>query len=167
VLSVWDSAAAVANGSAAPCTSAQSLMAAISAAVTSVARRAAPPCWGLIVGRREYRLNSAGLRDLAIRLGLAPGKKKTITPAIERASSAFCRGVLRGLFDTDGSVQGSQTKGVSIRLAQSDRPMLEAAQRMLLRLGIAGVIYQRRSAGSSVLPDGRGGHATYPTLPQH
>ena len=29
-------------------------------------------------------------------------------------------------FDADGSVQGSQTKGVSVRLAQSDLPRLEA-----------------------------------------
>jgi ribonucleoside-diphosphate reductase alpha chain len=38
---------------------------------------------------------------------------------------------------------------------------------MLLRLGIASGIYLRRPAGSSLLPDGRGGRALYPTLPQH
>ena len=165
VLSVWDSAA-VANGGEAPCVAAQSIMSAVSVAANSVALRAAPPRWCLIEERHEYRFHSVGLRDLATRLGLAPGHK-TITPAIERASSAFCRGVLRGLFDADGSVQGSQAKGVSIRLAQSDRLLLEAAQRMLLRLGIASAIYLRRPAGSSLLPDGRGGRALYPTLPQH
>jgi ribonucleoside-diphosphate reductase alpha chain len=165
VLSVWDVAAAV-NGGAAPGAAAQSIMNAVSAAATSVARRSVPPSWSLIEARREHCFHSVGLRDLANRLGLAPGHK-TITPAIERASSGFYRGVLRGLFDADGSVQGSQAKGVSIRLAQSDRPMLEAVQRMLLRLGIVGVIYARRPAGSSLLPDGRGGRALYPTLPQY
>jgi ribonucleoside-diphosphate reductase alpha chain len=165
VLSVWDTATAV-NDGAAPYASSQSIMAAISAAAASVARRAVPPSWSLVEKRREYRLHSVGLHELATRLGLTPGNK-TITPAIERASSAFCRGVLRGLFDADGSVQGSQAKGVSIRLAQSDQSMLEAAQRMLLRLGIVSTIYLRRPAGSSLLPDGRGGHASYPTLAQY
>ena len=50
----------------------------------------------------------------------APGAKR-ITDAIEPASSDFYRGLLRGLFDADGSVQGSQEKGVSVRLTQTDR----------------------------------------------
>ncbi|CAK0739831.1 hypothetical protein WCLP8_100005 [uncultured Gammaproteobacteria bacterium] len=43
---------------------------------------------------------------------------------------------MRGLFDSDGSVQGQQSKGVSVRLAQSDLTVLHGVQRMLLRLGI-------------------------------
>ena len=50
----------------------------------------------------------------------------------------------RGFFDADGTVTGSQQKGVSIRLAQSDVDRLESAQRMLLRLGIASRIYRER-----------------------
>ncbi|MGE0316055.1 MAG: LAGLIDADG family homing endonuclease [Lautropia sp.] len=115
----------------------------------------------------EYRLHSSALAGLARDLGITPGRK-AITPAIERASSAFYRGLLRGLFDADGSVQGSQAKGVSIRLSQSDAPLLEAVQRMLLRLGIASSIYRnRRPAGHASLPDGRGGVADYPTRSQH
>jgi len=87
---------------------------------------------------------------------------------MERASSAFQRGFLRGLFDSDGSVQGAQEKGVSVRLAQSDVSRLEAAQRMLLRVGIVSKLYRdRRAAGTSSLPDGRGGYADYATLVQH
>ena len=55
---------------------------------------------------------------------------------MERASSGFYCGFLRGLFDADGSVQGTQAKGVSVRLAQSDLDLLQSVQRMLLRLGI-------------------------------
>jgi ribonucleoside-diphosphate reductase alpha chain len=40
-------------------------------------------------------------------------------------------------------VQGTQAKGVSVRLAQPDRTMLEGVQRMLLRLGIASSLYKR------------------------
>ena len=41
---------------------------------------------------------------------MAPGDK-AITPALERGSYDFYRGFLRGLFDADGSVEGSQLHG--------------------------------------------------------
>ena len=114
-----------------------------------------------VEGRGECRLASAALRDLAFELGAAPGRK-TITPQMEAESSDFCCGLLRGLFDADGSVQGSQDKGVSIRLTQSDLRLLEAAQRMLLRLGINSTIYRERHAeGRKTLPDGKGGQREY------
>ncbi|MHB0878965.1 MAG: ribonucleotide reductase N-terminal alpha domain-containing protein [Anaerolineae bacterium] len=122
--------------------------------------------WSAIAERSEYRLASASVSRLAGELGLLDGK--AITPAIEGASSDFYCGFLRGLFDADGSVQGSQDKGVSVRLAQSDLEMLQAVQRMLLRLGIASTIYtDRRPAGSSLLPDGRGGMRAYAVAAQH
>ncbi len=93
-------------------------------------------------GRGEFNLSMDGITELARDLGLRPGRQ-SITPAIERSSSEFYRGFLRGLFDTDGGVQGTQAKGVSVRLAQPDRTMLEGVQRMLLRLGIASSLYKR------------------------
>jgi ribonucleoside-diphosphate reductase alpha chain len=115
----------------------------------------------------DTRLVLGWIRRLALGLGLAPGRK-TVTPDVERQSSDFYRGFLRGLFDCDGSVQGSQAKGVSVRLSQSNLPLLQAVQRMLLRLGIASVIYQnRRTAGERMLPDGKGGSRLYPHKPQH
>ena len=123
--------------------------------------------WIPVAGRGEYRLKSVGLKKLAARMGMFPGAK-TVTPALERASSDGCRGFLRGLFDCDGSVQGSQAKGVSIRLAQSDRELLRAVQRMLLRLGIASTVYEnRRRAGRRILPDGKGDRREYAIQAQH
>ncbi len=120
-----------------------------------------------IAASGERRLASGPLRQLALALGVSPGHK-TITPAMEERSSDFCRGVLRGLFDADGSVQGMQAKGVSVRLSQSDMPALQAAQRMLLRLGIASTIYrERRAAGVVLMPDGHGGRRDYPQQAQH
>ena len=87
---------------------------------------------------------SRAISELASELGLRPGRQ-TVTPAIERGSSEFYRGFLRGLFDAEGSVQGTQAKGVSIRLGRSDTSMLEGVQRMLLRLGIASTIYRNRA----------------------
>ncbi|CAN7196089.1 ribonucleoside reductase [Acidovorax sp. LjRoot129] len=120
-----------------------------------------------VAGRGEARMASAALWQLAHRLGMAPGRK-TITPEMERQSSAFIQGLLSGLFDADGSVQGAQDKGLSVRLSQSNADVLCTVQRMLLRMGIASTLYcERRPASSTQLPDGRGGMQNYPTRAQH
>jgi len=110
--------------------------------------------WFAVRGRNEFRLKMAALRKLAEDVGMYPGRKM-VTPKIEGASYDGYRGFLRGLFDADGTVTGSQEKGVSVRLAQSDLELLQAVQRMLLRLGIVSTIYtERRPAGTKHLPDG-------------
>ncbi|RZI93487.1 MAG: ribonucleoside reductase, partial [Rubrivivax sp.] len=120
-----------------------------------------------VAGRGEARLASAALRDMAFSLGMGP-RNKVITPAMERQSSDFTEGLLGGLFDADGSAQGSQEKGVSVRLSQSDEGLLRTVQRMLLRLGIASRLYrERRPAALRSLPDGRGGARGYATQAQH
>ena len=165
VLSVW-LARRVVNG-ADENFGAQSVMTAAANAVRRFRHRSDFKGWTEVSGRGEWRLRSVALRKLANEHGLAP-RAKAITPAIERRSLAFCEALLRGLFDTDGSVQGTQEKGVSVRLAQSDSSLLEAAQRMLLRLGIASSVYrERRPAGSHSMPDGRGGTKTYAIRAQH
>jgi intein/homing endonuclease len=106
-------------------------------------------------------IQSAALRDLAADHGIYRGMK-TITPLLEQTSSAFHRGFLQGLFDADGAVIGTQHKGVSVRLAQSDPVLLEGVQRMLLRLGITATLYRnRRPAGMRRLPDGHGSYQEY------
>ena len=123
--------------------------------------------WIHVRGRNEYRLSTAYLRGLACELGLRPGKKR-ITEEMERASSDFYRGLLRGLFDADGCVIGDHEKGVSVMLAQSNLEMLKAVQRMLLRLGIFSRIYtNRRGACEREMPDGKGGTKMYVIKAQH
>jgi ribonucleoside-diphosphate reductase alpha chain len=123
--------------------------------------------WIEVPDRGEQRLALGALRHLALDHGLSPGNK-CVTPALERRSSAFYSAFLQAFFDADGSVQGDQRKGLSIRLSQSDLARLEAVQRMLLRLGIVSTIYRdRRVAGFSVLPDGKGGSKAYATQAQH
>ncbi len=164
ILAVWRPAVAVgARGLPGP----QSVMDEALRAARTLPHRVDFMGWVDVEGRNEHRLSLAALKTLAERLGMRPGNK-AITPLLEQTSSDFYRGFLRGLFDADGSVQGSQAKGVSVRLAQSDAVRLEAVQRMLLRLGIRSTLYRnRRFAGTSRLPDGRGGYANYPTQPQH
>jgi len=167
VLSVW-ARPAVANGDAGTVDAgAGSIMQAALEAAHTLPHRADFAGWMPVSGRSEWRLATGALRRLALDLGMAPGDK-AVTPAMEGASSDFARGLLRGLFDADGSVQGDQRKGVSVRLSQSDLARLEAVQRILLRLGIASCLYRdRRPAGSARLPDGRGAMAHYPTTAQH
>ncbi|MFN7155246.1 MAG: LAGLIDADG family homing endonuclease [Acidovorax sp.] len=120
-----------------------------------------------VAGRGEARMASAALWKLAHELGMAPGHK-TITASMERQSSAFAQGLLSGLFDADGSVQGAQDKGLSVRLSQSDEALLQTVQRMLLRMGIASTLYRnRRPAAERNLPNGKGGTQPYATRAQH
>lgn len=99
------------------------------------------------------QISSSGLAKLASRFGISRGNKH-ITQQVERGSYLFYQGFLRGLFDADGSVQGNQIKGVSVRLAQSNLEDLQAVQRMLLRLGIVSTLYQnRREKSYRTLPD--------------
>ncbi|MBI4754912.1 MAG: ribonucleoside-diphosphate reductase, adenosylcobalamin-dependent [Betaproteobacteria bacterium] len=169
VLSVWDAEARLqANGGTVVSAGVAGVMAAAERAARTLPHRADFRGWQKTVeGRGEYRLALGALRSLALSLGLSP-RAKHLTPAIERSSADFHRGVLRGLFDADGSVQGGQDKGVSVRLTQVSESDLEAVQRMLARLGIASTIYrQRRPAGLRPLPDGQGGRRDYPTQATH
>jgi ribonucleotide reductase class II len=110
---------------------------------------------------------STGLAKLAANFGIDKGNE-AITPQIEQASYDFYRGFLRGLFDADGSVQGTQLKGISVRLAQSNLENLQAAQRMLARVGIVATIYQeRRPSGYRMLPDSDRQPAPYFCKAQH
>lgn len=107
-----------------------------------------------------HRAILASFKPIANKFGMFQGSK-TITTTIEKASSDFYQGFLRGLFDADGSVQGTQKKGISVRLSQVSVSCLEAVQRMLLRLGIKSVIYPRTEEGNRLLPDGKGGQKEY------
>ena len=159
VISVWKPSR-VANGDLARA-GVDGVMEAALAAARSLPHRADFGGWVEVKGRNEWRLSLGAVKTLPADLGLAPGRK-TLTPAMERTSSDFHGGLLRGLFDSDGSVQGTQAKGVSIRLSQNDLGVLEAVQRMLLRFGIASAIYrERRPAGQRPMPDGKGGMRLY------
>ena len=168
VLSVWAPATAQVNGATLHSIGMRSLMNAVdAAAATTLRRRADHGGWSKVGDRNEWRYKSSALRDLAGSFGMHAGAK-ALTPAIESGSSAFYRGFLRGFFDADGSVQGEQDKGVSIRLAQSDLCTLQGVQRMLARIGIVSTIYRgRRPTQLRAMPDGRGGERSYTVREQH
>ena len=111
-------------------------------------------------------IKSSRLTELTKAFGLEDSKE--ITSQMELSSYQFYRGLLRGLFDSDGSVQGTQEKGISVRLHQSNLTFLKNVQRMLLRLGIVSTLYpNRRDSGYRLLPDGKGGTKEYFCKAQH
>jgi ribonucleoside-diphosphate reductase alpha chain len=110
---------------------------------------------------RERRLKLRAVKKLAEKFGMTKGSK-TATAAVEKTSIEFHRGFLRGVFDADGSVQGTHAKGVSVRLWQHDLSVLQTVQRMLARLGVISTIYENRSMPKrKEMPDGRGGTKEY------
>ena len=170
VLGAWDPNAVMeANGGWRIAPGVASMMQTAEAAARTLRHRSDFRGWQREVAGQpgHFRMSLGALRMLALSLGMRPGHKK-ITPALETCSSEFYRGFLRGFFDADGSVQGSQEKGVSVRLAQSDVTTLEAVQRMLARLGIMSTLYRnRRLPGDCALPNGKGGTNIYPTAGLH
>src|SRR5262249_54537002 len=114
-----------------------------------------------------YFRSSRLLRALAER-GVGPECKLAAPEVVLRGTDDLVAGYLRGLFSSDGSVQGSRERGASVRLASSNRRLLQDAQKLLLRLGVASVIYaDRRSRALRRLPDGKGGWKEYPCEAQH
>ncbi len=117
--------------------------------------------------RNEYRLKLVAFTSLASKYGMYQGHKE-VTPLIETTSFGFHIGFIRGLFDADGSVQGSLEKGISVRLSQSNLKTLQAIQRMLHRVGIVSTIYiNRRKSQMKELPDGKGSLKKYRIKSQH
>jgi ribonucleoside-diphosphate reductase alpha chain len=147
-------------------TAADGLMAEALRAAMSLPHR--PDCKGRSrgVGSHEAALGSGALRQLATRIGMEP-HALSITPAMEQASSDFCRGLLRGFFDTDGSVVGSRQPGAKVRLAHADVARLQAAQRMLLRLGIVSDLHLEQGTGFGTPRADRWGRADDPTWSRH
>lgn len=101
-------------------------------AVGSLPHRSDWKAWRPNGGEGRQICSSKALTALAESYGVVRGHKK-VTDEIEKTSSDFTRGFLRGLFDADGSVC-AETR--SVTLSQSDHEMLLRVQRMLGRLGI-------------------------------
>lgn len=115
----------------------------------------------------EMRMSTQSLRTMAASYGIHHGHK-TITDEVMQASPSFQSAFMAGLFDADGTVIGNHTKGVSVRLAQSDLELLRRVQAMLEGFGINSTIYaNRRPAGERLLPDGKGGQAIYMCQADH
>jgi ribonucleoside-diphosphate reductase alpha chain len=105
------------------------------------------------------------LRSLGIN---APGEEKRVPESIWKAPRTAVIGFLQGLFTADGTVNiSAHRKTCSVRLAASNRPLLEEVQQILLNLGIVSRIVLRREAHEKPMPDGRGGEQVYTCRAQY
>src|SRR5439155_12631255 len=79
-----------------------------------------------------------------------------------RGSRDCVVGYLRGLFQTDGTVNVSgHGKTCSVRLASSAVDLLKDVQKLLANFGIFSSVRLRREAGQRMLPDGKGSKKLY------
>lgn len=85
--------------------------------------------------------------------------KDRVPESVWQGSREFVAGYLRGLFASDGTVLlgGKGTKAtLSLRLGQSNRPLLEDVQVLLGMFGIVSRLYSRQPAGFRYMPDNKG-----------
>src|SRR5438876_445812 len=126
--------------------------------------------------RRQYRVSAVAVPErnllqigsviLARALeyyGLTAKAKTQVPELIWRGNEDCVRGYLRGLFQTDGTVNVSGNSGTtcSVRLASSQASLLKDVQVLLSNFGIFSRIFKRREAGERLLPDGKGGRRLY------
>ena len=90
--------------------------------------------------------------------GFTRDTKLKVPEVVWRGSEDCVRGYLRGLFQTDGTVNVS-SHGVtcSVRLCSVNRPLLQDVQVLLANFGVFSRIHERRAAGMRPMPDGHGG----------
>ncbi|HEX3950654.1 MAG TPA: LAGLIDADG family homing endonuclease [Steroidobacteraceae bacterium] len=90
-------------------------------------------------------------------------KSKTRVPEIVWRGNEECvKGYLRGLFQSDGTVQLDDRNGYcTIRLASSQQSLLKEVQTLLANFGIFCRVLKRRAAGQRLPPDGNGGERMY------
>jgi len=134
----------------------------------------------LIVGwansRRRYRVSAIAVPErnlIMIRsvilarvleyYGFTAKAKAQVPEIVWRGNEDCVRGYLRGLFQTDGTVNVSGNSGTtcSVRLASSQASLLKDVQVLLSNFGIFSRIFKRREAGERLLPDGKGGRRLY------
>jgi ribonucleoside-diphosphate reductase alpha chain len=132
-----------------------------------------------VIGDDRLGLNRVDARDLAyirsqrLLAALRESRidetcKREVPERIWRASAEMVAGYLRGLFSADGSVQGSTSRGASVRLACNELAILRGVQQLLLVLGIRSVIYaNRRTETTRLMPDARGELREYACAAQH
>jgi ribonucleoside-diphosphate reductase alpha chain len=103
------------------------------------------------------------LRVLKDMFGISPDLKTCVPEIVWRGNEECVRGYLRGLFQSDGTINVSGDSGTScsVRLASSVPSLLKDVQMLLANFGILTRIYKRRDAGRRMLPDGKGGKRAF------
>ncbi|HEY6517466.1 MAG TPA: LAGLIDADG family homing endonuclease [Steroidobacteraceae bacterium] len=103
------------------------------------------------------------MRYLKEFFGVSVACKTAVPEVVWRGNEACVKGYLRGLFQSDGTVNIGENSytSCSIRLASSQPSLLKDVQTLLANFGIFSSVLKRRAAGERLLPDGKGGKKAY------
>ncbi len=102
------------------------------------------------------------MRYLKEFFGVNAACKTSIPEIIWRGNEACVKGYLRGLFQSDGTVQRDDKNAYcTIRLASSVPTLLKDVQTLLANLGVFSRILKRHEARERALPDRKGGVRMY------
>ena len=95
--------------------------------------------------------------------GVTTQTKLRVPEIIWRGNEACVKGYLRGLFQSDGTINiaGQAQTSCSIRLASSQPLLLKDVQMLLSNFGVFSRVLKRRNADMHSLPDGKGGSKEY------
>ncbi|MBT9599247.1 MAG: ribonucleoside-diphosphate reductase, adenosylcobalamin-dependent [Vitreoscilla sp.] len=112
--------------------------------------------------RQQVFIRSVLLARALKAYGFTRDTKLQVPEVVWRGTEACVKGYLRGLFQTDGTVNVSSfSDSCSIRLSSVQRPLLQEVQILLANFGVFSRIHRRRQASSRPMPDGRGGTRDY------
>jgi ribonucleoside-diphosphate reductase alpha chain len=131
---------------------------------------------GWSVGPREYRVSAVAVpaRNLIVirsvilarvldYYGFTAKAKTAVPEVVWRGTEECVRGYLRGLFQSDGTVNvsGNESTSCSVRLASGHPSLLKDVQVLLANFGVFCRVLKRRPAGVRTQPDGKGGSKAY------
>lgn len=121
--------------------------------------------------KTEFRIQySSKVVNIFRAYGFTPlnGENKVIPKQFFLLDKKSMKYFLSALFSTDGSVQGTKLKGVSVRLASNSLKLLKQVQLLLLQFGIFCTIYEnRRKEHKKMLPDSNRQLKEYTCKAQH
>ncbi|MGH8290825.1 MAG: LAGLIDADG family homing endonuclease [Steroidobacteraceae bacterium] len=133
---------------------------------------------GWSASHRQYRVSAVAVPErnlIVIRsailmrylkefFGISPACTTSVPDIIWRGNEACVKGYLRGLFQSDGTVNtsGHAETSCSVRFASSHPSLLKDVQMLLANFGVLSRVLKRRDAGERLLPDGKGGIKAYP-----
>jgi ribonucleoside-diphosphate reductase alpha chain len=118
--------------------------------------------------RNLIMIRSVILARVLEQYGFSAKTKLQVPEIVWRGNEDCVKGYLRGLFQTDGTVQRDDKNAYcTIRLASSRPSLLKDVQMLLANFGIFSRVLKRRAAGQRLLPDGKGGRQLYECQADH
>lgn len=110
-------------------------------------------------------LHSAPLAKVLLSYGVTKENKgNTVPEFVWRGDRETQIAYLSGVIQMDGSVTGSKESGTTnVEVGSVSKPFLQSLQTILMNLGVYTRIYDSRSGGMRMMPDGKGGYKEYNT----